>query len=191
MDQNLPLTPVDTSNTRIETSPGRTIRKIVLLNILTFGFYSFRLFYLNWKEFRGRAWQQEISPGWRTFGLFVPIVGIVLLYRQFRDIQAHIEERVAIERIAPLLLAIGWYSQVWIDRAGSKYFESAEPLPTFASLAVSTGVIVLFQQKLNAYWQHEMPDLPLQSRFSTWEKVFATLGSFIWVLFLWGCLMPE
>jgi hypothetical protein len=53
--------------------------RLVLLSIITFSFYEIYWFYRNWKHLKTHK-QLEISPGWRTVGLCVPILGIVLIY---------------------------------------------------------------------------------------------------------------
>jgi len=50
------------------------IRNLVLLYVFTFGIYEIYWFYRNWKHMKIHK-NLDISPGWRTVGLFVPIYG--------------------------------------------------------------------------------------------------------------------
>ncbi len=189
MDQNLPLTPVYVKTSKLPISPGRSLKKVALLNILTLGLYSLRWFYLNWKDFRGKAWPNDFSPLMRTVGVLIPILGLFLVFRQFKEIQNHASDYVDVELdVSPKLLTICWYLQFPMAEVADKYLIGLEPLPTIARILLSTFVLVTFQRLLNAYWQQTEPDLPLQKKFTTGEKIVVTLGSFWWFIFLFVSL---
>lgn len=191
MDQNLPLTPVNVKTSSEATSPGRTLKKVALLTFFTLGLYAFRWFYLNWRDFRGKAWPEDISPLMRSLCIFIPFVGLFLAYKQFSRIQNYAAREVdLLPLVSPGWLAFCWYLQIPVSRAGNK-FENMSFLLIVVGVMLSTFVLTRFQRLLNAYWLQTAPDLPLQDTFSTGEKIFVTLGSFWWIFILLGSLLPE
>lgn len=61
------------------------IWKFILLSVITLDTYTVYWYYKTWKFMRDAS-KEKLSPGWRTFGLAIPIVNIVLLYRFFAGI---------------------------------------------------------------------------------------------------------
>ncbi|MBT9544525.1 MAG: DUF4234 domain-containing protein [Candidatus Sericytochromatia bacterium] len=187
MEQNPLLSPQQSDNAFKAVSYGKTLQKVILLNYLTFGLYSFYWFYRNWKDFRGKIWLTDGPPPWLfTLGLLVPFLGIYLLYRQFSQINEYIPPEAAAPRtVAPLLLSLLWFSQAPLNRMSAR-MDWPEPIATLFILVLSTFVLASFQRNLNAYWQYEQPESPLQNRFGWGEKICLGLGFLVWATFLVG-----
>jgi hypothetical protein len=62
-----------------------SLRRFAALYLLSFGLYLYYWYYTTLKELK-LSEGLDISPGWRTFGMFVPILNIYLLYDLFRRI---------------------------------------------------------------------------------------------------------
>lgn len=64
------------------------IWKFVGLLIFSFNLYQFYWFYRNWKDIKNSFKEyKDISPKLRLLGLFIPLLGIYLIYNQFNIIQ--------------------------------------------------------------------------------------------------------
>ena len=152
----------------------------ILLSIVTFGIYEIYWFYRNWKHFKFHK-GLDISPGWRTVGLFVPIYGLVLVYRQLRDIRDFSSETGIDKTYSPGGIFTGWLvlNALWQlpDPFWFVSFFSAFPL------AVAQGV-------LNSYWQKEQPQMPARTGFSGWQIALLVIGIIMLILVLIGTFIP-
>ncbi|MCX6009228.1 MAG: DUF4234 domain-containing protein [Chloroflexi bacterium] len=153
----------------------------VLLSILTLSAYEIYWFYRNWKQMKVHK-NLDMSPGWRTAGLFVPIYGLVLAYRQFRDVRDFSREAGIDKSYSP-----GWILFAWITI--NVLWKLPDPfwLLSFGSvlpLAVVQGV-------LNSYWEKEQPGLMRRTKFSGGQIALIVIGGIVWILMLIGMLFPE
>jgi hypothetical protein len=62
---------------------AQTVWHLGLLTIVTFGIYGIYWFYKTWKSIKDYN-GADFSPGWRTFGLFIPIYNLVRIDGMFR-----------------------------------------------------------------------------------------------------------
>ncbi|MGB9665599.1 MAG: hypothetical protein ACPL25_11890 [Ignavibacteria bacterium] len=141
----------------------------------------------------------NISPGWRTFGLFVPIYNIVLIYRQFRDIRGFAAEASCKTYSSPSWLTFGY-----IFLSGMSFrlalFEwkitnPAELLGTtifglFISL-LTVWLLVVIQKTLNDFWKKEQHGLGMRNKFSCREIALLVIVGIFWILNLIGTFIPE
>lgn len=185
MEQEIPLTSIDISTESIDFSAARPLIKVALLNILTFNLYSYYWFYCNWEDFKGRIWDQQSSSGLKTAGLFVPIVGMVLAYRHFREIRDELWRQDIVMGFSPFILAFGWQLRYALPRVLKTYTHLSWPIRALATYLLITCLLCAVQSVLNRYWQRMQPDLPMQG-FSLSDKVVITLGSFAWIFALLG-----
>lgn len=163
--------------------------RLVLLSILTFGFYEIYWFYRNWEHIKIHK-NLDISPDWRTVGLFVPIYNIVLIYRQFRDIR-----NLAIETGCKTYSSPGWitFGYIYLSTVtGYAYLEGDLILPLVTSL-LAVWLLVVIQRTLNDYWEKEQPRLEMRTKFSNGEIVLLVIGGIFWILSIYtiGTFIPE
>jgi hypothetical protein len=158
-------------------SNAQPVWHFVLLTIATFGIYQVYWFYRNWKHFKIHK-NLNISPGWRTVGLFVPILGAVLAYRQFRDIRDFAEEAGVDKTYSP-----GWIFFSWLILQCLCYLLPG-PLQFLYLLLVWPLAVV--QRVLNAYWEKEQPELPVRTDFSGGEIALLIIGGILLILALIG-----
>jgi len=62
-----------------------SLRRFVVLYILSFGLYMFYWYYCSLKELKEQQ-GLDISPGWRTAAFCIPVVNLFLLYGLFKRI---------------------------------------------------------------------------------------------------------
>lgn len=172
--------------------------RLALLSIVTFGIYKIYWFYRNWKHLKIHR-SLDISPGWRTVGLFVPIYNIVLIYRQVRDIRDFANQSGFETYSSP-----GWLTFAYIFLSGilfrlaiykwkltdSEEFSGLTILRLLIDL-LSIWLLVVVQKTLNRFWKKEQPELGMKSTFSAREIVLLVTGGFFWYLSLIGISIPK
>jgi predicted nucleic acid-binding Zn ribbon protein len=158
-------------------SNAQPVWRFVLLTIATLGIYQVYWFYRNWKHFKIHK-NLNISPGWRTVGLFVPILGALLAYRQFRDIADFAKEAGVDKTYSPELVFFSWLILQCLclllpDQLMFLCFLTIWPL-------------AVVQRVLNAYWEKEQPGLPVRTNFSGGEIALLIIGGTLLILTLIG-----
>ncbi|MDO8728005.1 MAG: TIR domain-containing protein [Candidatus Methanoperedens sp.] len=155
-------------------SNAQPIWHLIILSILTFGLYQIYWFYRNWKHLKINN-HLDISPGWRTAGLLVPIYGFVLAYRQLREIRDFSKEVGVDKTYSP-----EWIIIVWI------IVTSFILLPNQYSFifVLSVGAILMVQGVLNSYWKKEQPALIERTNFSGREIAIAVIGEIFWIILI-------
>jgi len=167
----------------LEFSYALPISHMVLFDILTFGLYgSIYWFYRNWKHLKAHK-NLDISPGWRTLGLFIPILGFIFIYEQFKDIKNFAEETGTKTYSSPgaltlVLIIIGfltlrlpdpWWILTWI---------------------ISLLITIYVQYHLNKYWLKEQAGIPLKKGFSSIEILLMIISGIFIILILLGIFLP-
>jgi len=167
---------------RFGFSYAQPIWVLVLLMIFTLGTYQIVWFYRNWRDLNEYN-NLGISPGWRTIGLFVPILGLILVYGQFNDIRTYANEGGVYDTYPPGWLFLGWL----ITNIITSYF-----LPVFSLFLILISVtcwpLVIVQKTLNSYWGKHQKDLKMRSGLSPLEIIFLILGIIFCFFLLIGIL---
>lgn len=161
-------------------SNAQSLWHFVLLCIVTFGAYELYWFYHNWKHLKLHK-NLDISPGWRTIGLSVPILNIVLIYRQLRDIRDFAKE-TGRDTYSSLdtYFSPGWIAFTWI------FLTALALLPGIFSLLgyLSIWPLAKVQGVLNSYWKKEQPELIERTKFSGRQIALLVIGGIVWILLL-------
>ncbi|MBM3324526.1 MAG: zinc ribbon domain-containing protein [Calditrichaeota bacterium] len=160
---------------------AQPVWQFVLLTIFTFGLYEIRWYYRNWKYLKIHN-NLDTRPGWRTVGLFVPILNIVLIILQLRDIRDYARAAgcqktfsVAGVFIANLLLTL----LVFL------------PTPFHLLCYFSVWPYAIVQDVFNEYWRKEQPQLMERRRFSGGQVALLILGGLIWLIVLLALTLPN
>lgn len=153
----------------------------VVLSVLTFEVYEIYWFYRNWKHLKFHK-NLDISPGWRTAGLFVPIYGLILVYRQLRDIRDFSEGVGVVKTYSPSWIFSGWLVIGALWRL---------PDPFWLLSVFSVLPFTVVQNVLNLYWEKEQPGMPSRTRFSGGQIVWLVIGCIVFALVLIGTFMPD
>ena len=165
--------------------------RVVVLSIVTLGFYNLYWFYRNWEQLK-KYKNLDISPGWRTVGLFIPIYNIVIIYKQFRDIRNFAIAAECKAFSSPGYLTFAYVVSYGLVSLVTRYgwgltdptkIISVTVLYVFISLSAAL-LLALVQKTLNAYWEKEQPELRKVSKFTGKETVSLVVGSFWWILIL-------
>jgi hypothetical protein len=179
-------------------SNGQQIWQLILLSFLSFGLYAIYWFYRTWRQLK-ESKDLDISPGWRTLGLLVPILNFVLIYELFRDIKKYAQDLGCKAHSSPGWIVLGYCI---LNAASFKILSIADKLAdpgqrliifliseVFSLLAIL--LIVKVQTTLNAYWTELQSGLIVRPKFSKGEIVFLILSGIVWVLCMIGTMLPD
>lgn len=172
--------------------------RLVLLSIISFTVYEIYWFYRNWKHLKNQK-QLEISPGWRTVGLFIPIYNIVIIYRQFRDIRGYAKQAGCETFSSPGWLTFGYIFLSGISLRLSLYeWRLTNPreilaITVFGLLIdlLAVWILVGVQKTLNRFWKKEQSNLEMRSKFTGKEIALIVVGGIVWILVLIVTFLPE
>jgi len=184
-------------------SNAQPIWNLILLSILSFGIYEIYWFYRNWKHLKVHK-NLNINPGWRTVGLLVPIYGIILIYRQFKDIDELLLKAKCKKFFYELSPGGATLSYVFFNflsaRISNLPMKYTQITPT-GLLAVMIFEIVFFliavwvlvdvQKMLNEFWEKEQPHFAIRTKFTNKEIAILLIGGVFWTIFLIGIFIPE
>ncbi len=166
---------------------------LVLLSILTLDLYNIYWFYRNWKHLKIHK-NLNISPGWRTLGLFVPIYGIILIYWQFKDIDEILLKakcKKLFYKLSPGEATLAYVFFIFISSRLSNFlWKLTNPtgllvvtIFTIVFSLLAVWILVYVQKMLNEFWEKEQADFTIRTKL-------AICGIF-WTLSLIVILIPE
>jgi len=172
-----------TSKTKnLEFSYALPISHLVLFDIFTFGLYgSIYWFYRNCKHLKAHK-NLDISPGWRTLGLFVPILGIIMVYGQFKDIKTFAEESGTKTYSSPGALILG------LIITGFLTLRLPDPW-WIITFIISLLITIYVQIYLNKYWLKEQPGIPMKKGFSGIEILLMIISGIFLIFVLLGIFL--
>ncbi len=147
-------------------SRGQRTRHLLLLGILTLGFYEFYWFYRNWRDLDAHL-RLGIRPGLRTAGLLVPGLNVFLVYDQLRLVA----EAAAREGVR-VTFSPGWNTAVFFLLA----FVSNVTMMWALSLLTVLPLLPV-QETLNRYWAGCEPGWPVREEFTAGELVAMLAGA--------------
>jgi hypothetical protein len=160
---------------------GQRVWHFIFLTIATLGIYEIRWFYRNWKYLKAHL-KLSISPGWRTVGLFLPIVNIVLMYSQFRDIRDYARDAGCDRSFSPGGVTVAYIVLALLFLL---------PYPYGLLCYLTVWPLAVVQDTLNVYWRKEQPDLIERRKFTGGQIFLLIIGGIFWFLFLLAELLPD
>lgn len=156
-------------------SDAQPLRHFIVLSVVSLGLYPPYWMYRTLKLLAAHR-ALSISPLWRTFFAFLPVIGWPIFKDQLQLFADTAESAGIASAIAPwphtlgfqLLSTVGWLA------------------PTPWSFLGNAGFIFLLpaQRTLNAYWSVEQPGRVVRTRYSTGEVLFAVVCAVMWGLLL-------
>ena len=162
-------------------SDAQPVWHLVLLSIATFSLYNIYWVYRTWRQLRDQgSW--NISPEWRLLGLFVPILGIILLYDFFKHVR-----NFAVTEKCESLFPLGRVFIGWI------FFNALAFIPfpySFLSL-LNVWPIGVVQSTLNNFWSKKQPTSIMRTNFSVAQMVLVILGGIFRALAIIGLTMTD
>ena len=164
------------ATTLSQFSNAQPVWHYVLLSLATFSLYNIYWFYRNWKHLKlYEGW--DISPGWRTIGLFVPILNLFLLYGLLKHIRDYAESAEC-----ETLYSAGWIMLGWLLSNALGWLDD----PWLFLSLLSVWPIGVVQGVLNSYWNKKQPHLTARTKLSGTQIAILLIGGIFWALFIIG-----
>lgn len=168
--------PFDTSSEGADSHFFATsIAKLIVLSLVTFGFYELYWFYKNWKSIKERE-QLDISPFWRAF--FAPL----FCYSLFTEINRAAVHHEAKEIPGPGILALLWFLLNVASRLPDPYW-----LVSFLSFLC----LLPAQNSVNQINRIVAPKHNENRRFSPLNVIGVIIGGLLLALAILGTFFPE
>ncbi len=180
-------TPVDTPTASVSgyrISPDR----IVVMSILSWGFYLFYWFYLTWKQYRDYT-QSVAYPVWHATAIgAVPIYSLFRVHahmRTFRELMLQAGLTCSISAGAAVYLMIGIFVLNGAAFAVAEFrtpYQAALIMFMIDIGSVSVVILLLYnvQKNLNRYWRELSAGPHFSTRPSVGEVVLAVIGILLW-----------
>lgn len=162
-------------------SNAQPVQHLIVLSIVSFGLYPTYWMYENLRALKLHK-QLSISPGWRTFGAFIPLIGMLF----FKDQLQLFAESAAADGVR---VDFSPWGRTLAFTAASLLGEL--PTPWWIVATSAALVLVPVQRALNAYWAVEQPGLPIRRRLSAGESALLIVCGLVWVLILAAALVGD
>jgi hypothetical protein len=167
----------------------RSIPRLVLMQVATFGLYQFAWFHRNWTHLYEEE-KVEVNPNCRTMALFFPICNVALVYEQFTFIHRLAVQDAVNQRWTPKVLT-AWYALCY----GAAVLLLIGWVTTFLSPGVAgSGAVLAWiccglplaaaQEALNGITAKRAAGTELISEFSDAEETYMTFGLYAWLVIL-------
>jgi hypothetical protein len=158
-----------------------SMRRVVLLSVVSSGLYFFYWLYLTWKHLESETGEIHY-PVWHTLTLFVPIYGLFRLHRHVSVIQglalgAGVETSLS-PGLAVVLVALNWTLGLGAERVDSL---AVLVLINAIGLALTTTVVAWSQDSLNKYWGRAEKASLQDAPAGRGEVAIVLLGILAWI----------
>ena len=198
----LPDAPVTTTDAGPSELPYHiSLKRIVLMTVLTWGLYLYYWFYLTWKQYRDHT-GDEAYPVWHVLTLYVPIYGLFRTYAHARTYRDLMQDAGIPSSIKGWLAVVMMYFWGWLLAAFS--LAAAALTGTFGfmvgtyTFVICGTIIALFissflhlQNNFNRYWRG-LPNMRVTSaRIGVGEVIFGIIGALFWLLILLNIFSPQ
>lgn len=165
-------------------------QRIVLMTILTYGFYIFYWAYQTWRHYRDHT-KAEVFPVWHALALLVPVYSLFRWHahvRTFKELMA--------KSGVPTALSIGWaLAGFWVSSSidflslrltfsdqADKTALAAAFLLDLVSMGIVVWLLTYVQSSINAYWRSLQGVKAIPTRTSPAEIVLAIVGILVWLV---------
>lgn len=149
--------------------------KLVVMSVVTLGFYELLWFYQNWKSVKEHR-RLNITPAARS--LFAPL----FCYGLFKEIRRSALAGGLEPRFSPLGLALLWILLSFAARL---------PDPFWLVRFLSPLALVPIQRVVNALNQATAPSHNPNARFSAWNIAAIVIGGLAFLMAIYGAFVPE
>lgn len=160
-------------NTKSQFSNAYPIKKFTTMLVITYGIYFLYWFERNWQLIKQER-NSDISPFWRTVGLFIPFLNFYLIYKQFEEIKKLAEENGIKDTYSPGWSLIGYVV-----------------VNLFSLGFLSPFILNRIQTTFNNYWKIKEPNKEIKTSFS-WKEALALIFFIgIYLLIFIGLAYPD
>ncbi|MBW6484897.1 MAG: DUF4234 domain-containing protein [Syntrophobacterales bacterium] len=165
------------------SSNFQPVSHLVILSLVTFGFYNIYWFYRTWESIKSYT-NADFRPGWRTFGLFIPFYNLFRIDGMFRhDIELL---RTTVDG-AKLIKKPFLYGLSFVLFTGFLKLPAPFELLYFLSVWPLAGA----QSHLNSYWEKGQSELPKRTKLYWGEIALIIIGGGFFLMALIGSFIPE
>ncbi len=172
--------------------------RIIVMMVLSDGFYLFYWFYLTWKQHQDHT-RSEAYPVWHALTLLVPVYGLFRTHAHMRTFRLLI-----LAAGLPCTISAGWaivVVEAWLLFQGAggqfSYGEATRGTVIVAllldagSIALATGLLIHVQSNLNRFWGSLEDAKVARAPTGTGEVLFVLLGLLSWGVTAAGLLNPA
>lgn len=185
--QNATASP-EVTEMKVILSPAR----VVVVGILSYGFYFFYWSYLTWKHYRDHT-KTENYPVWHALALFVPVYCLFRMHAHIRSFKELMTNAGLASGPSPNL-GVGLFMISNVLGGISLLFTMGGEPTRGAALVLnvlSTVSIIWLplyvQNNLNRYWKNLKNARATNARLGVGEVITCLFGILIWI----GTLMPA
>ena len=151
-----------------------SLLKLVVMSICTLGAYELYWFYKNWVLIKERE-SLDIMPFWRTFFAYF------FCYSLFKRVQVSAAAIPLEKSMSPGLLATGWIISTLLWNL---------PDPFWLVTYIAIIFLLPVQAIANDINEFVAPGHDKNDKFSGWNVFGIVVGGLIFLLTLWGTLLP-
>ena len=166
--------------------------RVLLMTVVSAGFYIFYWFYLTWKQYRDHT-QAQAFPVWHALTLLVPVYGLFRTHahmRTFKDLMlnAGLYPTISAGGAVWVVLISGVVDGIAFQMTGG--FTSIEEISqgtaaviailNLVSMALIAGLLIHIQSNLNGYWAQVANERLVNARLGIGEVVFCVIGILFW-----------
>ncbi|NQX66675.1 DUF4234 domain-containing protein [Paenibacillus alba] len=149
---------------------------LIVLTIVTTGFYQMVWFYKTWKQLqKHNNWQ--VSYVYRTVFSFIPFIGFIIVVNLFKRINRLLKQHDIHVKMFPIIMMLGFYILNALFKLPHLYW-----LIGFLSIAP----LAYAQYALNLYWMKVQPEQRVEEKFTKRQWGLVVIGSLFWLLVLLG-----
>ena len=168
-------------------------RRIVLMTVLSYGFYWYYWFYLTWKQYRDHT-RNEAFPVWHAMSLSIPIYNLFRTHahmRSFKDlmVDAGLESTinpgwaVVVVLISSVLGTVSFFLSGGTEAGGIPIRNAVGVLAAnLVSLVILTRLLLRVQENINEYWENLEHLAVSEARIGAGEVFIIVLGVIFWLI---------
>lgn len=174
-------------------SYGISTRRLLLLTVLSYGFYFYYWFYLTWRQYRDHT-GKRVFPVWHTLALGVPIYGLFRIHDHMTSynrliLQSRLAATIKPVPVVALILVSVVLSTVSFFVSG--VFSGIGPSgvqATFMKLeidaltiVITAGLLTYVQPRLNGFWDSLPEARATDGKIGAGETICVMIGVLAWV----------
>ncbi|MFD0694966.1 hypothetical protein ACFQZT_12740 [Paenibacillus sp. GCM10027628] len=160
----------------VKYSNIQPIWHLIVLTVITTGFYQMVWFYKTWKQLqKHNNW--ELSYVYRTVFTFIPIIGFIIVVDLFNRIKRLLKQNDIRVKMYPIIMMLSFYILNALFRLPHLFW--------FLGF-LSTIPLAYAQYALNLYWKREQPEHLVRDKFTKRQWVLIVIGALYWILIIIG-----
>ncbi|MCH7606381.1 MAG: hypothetical protein IH962_04430, partial [Chloroflexi bacterium] len=166
-------------------------RRIVLMTVLSYGFYWYYWFYLTWKQYRDHT-RNEAFPVWHAMSLSIPIYNLFRTHahmRSFKELMADagLESTinpgwaVVVVLISSVLGLVSFFLTGGLETTEVTFKSTLLAFAlSLVSLVIVTKLLLRIQENLNRYWESLQNVTLTDARIASGEVLIIVIGALSW-----------